>query len=114
MKTFYVGTNGNFDRLVYNILIELRCIYDIKINVVLAYLNKNDTAYYDENLTIFPSVLEMTPPKYSILKRNEYMLDNSGFLICYINNSFTNSYSIAKKALRMNIKVINLGEFSLS
>ncbi len=47
-RKFYVGTHGNFDRLVYNVLCKLEAVYDIEIVVVVAYLNqKKETVYYD-------------------------------------------------------------------
>ncbi len=113
VDTFYVWTNGNFDRLVYNLLIKLSIRYKIKIFVVLAYLGKSENYHYDPRFTLFPDILEKTPLKYAILKRNEYMLDKSQFLICYVNNTFSNSYSFVKKALCKKITIINLGSLLL-
>ena len=73
--TFYVGTHGNFDRFAYHVLCQLENQYNIKVNVVLAYLTNNHNDFYNSNKTIFPSILENTPPRYAIVKRNNYMLD---------------------------------------
>lgn len=38
VDTFYVGNNGNFDKIAYKTLLSLKGSYKIKIYVVLAYL----------------------------------------------------------------------------
>lgn len=40
VKVFYVGTQGRFDRYVYDTLCLLKNKYNVKIVVVLAYLKK--------------------------------------------------------------------------
>jgi uncharacterized phage-like protein YoqJ len=111
ITVFYVGTHGNFDRLAYNTLCKLENIYPIQINVVLAYLNSKQNNHYDFNKTIFPSVLENTPLKYAIVKRNQYMVDNSNYVICYVNNSFSNAYTFVKRAKRKGADIINIGSY---
>ncbi len=68
VNTFYVGTQGAFDRLVYEVLCELEKEYKIIINVALAYLNREDEfTYYDTEKTIFPDCLAKTPPRFAIM-----------------------------------------------
>ncbi len=108
--TFYVGTQGGFDRLVYECLCELEEKYDIKVAVVLAYLNReDDLTYYDTKKTLFPDCLTKTPPRFAISKRNDYMFKNSDYLICYLDNQFSNTYELILKAVKRNKKIINLG-----
>ena len=93
VNTFYVGTQGAFDRFVYEILCELEKKYEIKIRVVLAYLNREDEfTYYDTQKTVFPDCLTKTPPRFAISKRNEYMFKNADYLICYLDKQFSNTY----------------------
>ena len=42
---FYVGNNGNFDRLVYLTLKDLSLVYNISYEVVLAYFPTEKTAF---------------------------------------------------------------------
>lgn len=54
--------------------------------VVLAYMpgekdNYNKQDYTD---TIYPDGLESTPPKYAIVKRNKWMIDNSDYVVTYV------------------------------
>ena len=110
VKKFYVGSEGKFDFITYKVLLKLKKKYNIEILVVLAYLD-NKKNYYNQSFTVFPEILEKTPRRYAILKRNHYMIDKSQFMICYVDNSFTNAYSFLKYALIKKLKVINLGKY---
>lgn len=55
VDTFYVGNNGNFDKIAYSILLSLKDSYDIKIYIVLAYLPNNRVIIRD---SIYPEGLE--------------------------------------------------------
>lgn len=69
VDTFYVGTQGTFDRLAYTALCDVRKCYDIKVYRVLAYMPKpGDTDSAD---TILPEGLDNAHPRYAIVKRNE-------------------------------------------
>lgn len=113
VTTFYVGTHGSFDYYAYTTLCELEKIYDIKIIVVLAYLN-NIPDYFDREKTIFPDVLEKSPFKFAVIKRNNYMIEKSQFLICCIDHTFSNSYNFIKKAISKKMKIINLGKLDMN
>ena len=115
VNVFYVGTQGGFDRLVYECLCELEEKYEIKVVVVLAYLNReDDLAYYDTKKTIFPDCLTKTPPRFAISKRNEYMFKNADYLICYLDKQFSNTYELVLKAINRKMKIINLGRLKTS
>ncbi len=110
VNNFYVGTHGKFDYYAYESLCDLELKYDIKINVVLAYLNSREK-FYDNIKTIFPYGLENTPKRYTIIKRNNYMIKKSQYMICYVNNSFSNAYKFLEIAEKNNLKIINIGEY---
>ena len=83
---FYVGTQGSFDRLAYEALCVLENKYQIEIFVVLPYLNRQDAyPYCDMKKTIFPDVLTKTPARFAIRKRNSFMINQSNYVIAYIN-----------------------------
>ncbi len=114
VNTFYVGTEGAFDKLVYKTLCELEKKHKIKINVVLAYLNrKNEDNYYDIGKTVFPDCMTKTPLRFAINKRNLYMLGKVEYLICFLDTPFSNTFSFVEKAKKKKIKIINLGSFPL-
>ena len=94
---FYVGTQGNFDRMAYAILVELRKRYQhIKVYRVLAYMPKpgeTDTAD-----TIVPEGIENTHPRYAIVSRNNWMIDHSDYVIAYIRHTFGGAYQAVERA----------------
>ena len=113
VTTFYVGTHGSFDCLTYKVLCDLEKSYDIEVLVVLSYIN-TIPSYCKSAKTIFPCTVEKTPYKYAIIKRNQYMIEKSQFMICYINHTFSNTYNFVKQAINKKIYIVNLGELSLN
>ena len=97
VDTFYVGTHGNFDRMAYAALVELRKRYQhIKVYRVLAYMPKpgdNDTAD-----TIVPEGIENTYPRYAIVHRNNWMIDHSDYVIAYVTHTFGGAYQAVERA----------------
>ncbi len=110
---FYVGTQGKFDQVVYEVLCELEKQYPIQIYVVLAYLNRDLDVYYDGKKTIYPDELTKTPLRYAIRKRNSFMIDKADYLVSYINTPYTNAYGNVLEAIRKKKKIINLGTFHI-
>ena len=96
VNTFYVGTHGNFDRMAYAALVELRKRYQhIKIYRVLAYMPKpgdNDTAD-----TIVPEGVENAHPRYAIVYRNNWMIDHSDYVIAYVTHTFGGAYQAVER-----------------
>ena len=112
VDTFFVGTHGNFDRIVYDSLCQLERKYKITTKIVLAYLSQK-TDWYDLSKTIFPAQLDNVPPKYAISKRNKYMIEQSNYMICYVDNTQTNAYVFAKMAIKKGLLVFNLGQVKI-
>ena len=76
-KMFYIGNEGRFDRMAYDVLKELKEEYPfIDYKVVLAYLErrKKDIKKFSPWETVFPDELTKTPPRFAIAKRNRIML----------------------------------------
>ncbi len=82
---FYVGHQGQFDSMVYSILKELKTKYPlIRYTVVLAYMpDEHIKELYGED-TIFPDGLETVPKRFAISKRNDWMIQQSKFAVCYV------------------------------
>lgn len=97
VNTFYVGTQGNFDRMAYSVLAELRKRYQhIKVYRVLAYMPKpGETNTAD---TIVPEGIENTHPRYAIVSRNNWMIDHSDYVIAYIRHTFGGAYQAVERA----------------
>lgn len=86
VTNFYVGNQGNFDRMVKNILGELKKIYAINYAVVLAYLNekKDDFNKEDQADTLFPDGIEDVPLRFAINYRNKWMIEQSDYVLTYV------------------------------
>ena len=106
VSTFLVGNNGNFDRLVIKALTKCKDTFPhIDYCVVLAYLPKNKCFDYH---TIYPEGLENVPKKYAILKRNEWIIKNSDFVVAYITHPTGGAYKALKYAEKLDKTYINL------
>ena len=110
VDTFYVGTQGSFDRMAYAALVELRQRYRyIKVYRVLAYMPKLSIIAADCSMlddTILPEGIEKAHPRYAIIKRNNWMIDRSDYVIAYVTRSFGGAYQAVERAKKMGKSVI--------
>lgn len=111
---FYVGTQGEFDRITYDVLCEIKKTYNINIYIVLAYLHRTPkTQYFNMSETIFPDELTTTPIRFAIRRRNSYMIDKSDYVIAYLDSPFSNTIVNIEEALKKKKMIINLGEYNI-
>lgn len=110
---FYIGGYGNFDYFA------LKCAKKYKekhlntrIIFITPYLGKwlEDrkniiNKWYD--MIIYPE-LEKVPYKYSILKRNKWMVDKSDYIIGYVKNHFGGAYKMLNYAKKQKKDYINI------
>lgn len=116
VTTFYSGGKGDFDWLCAHVVDNLRKDYPfIKSFLILAYMPKEKDEDNEELLklfddTIYPN-LETVPQRFAIIKRNEWMIDNSNFLIAYIEHSWGGALKTLEYAKRKkHFSVINVGQ----
>lgn len=111
---FYVGRQGAFDAMARAILRELTELYPhISYAVVLERLpERRDEATWDFSDTIFPEELEKIPPRFAIIRRNEWMLRRADYVVTCITHSWGGAAQFAGKACQQKKVVINLAEFS--
>ena len=113
VTTFYSGGKGDFDWLCAHMIDDLKKDYPfIKSYYILSYMPKEKDEYdnalkiFDD--TIYPNI-EKVPPRFAIIKRNKWMIDNSDFLIAYVENHFGGAYKTLQYAeKKKDIKIINL------
>ena len=115
VNTFYNGGKGQFDWLCADCVKELRKDYPfIKSYMIFSYLpgKKNEfdsNPYKNFDGTIYPYGLEFVPKRFAIVKRNEWVIDNSSFLITYINHKWGGAYRTLEYAKRKkHIQFINI------
>ena len=85
--TFYLGGYGDFDSLAAAAVRRQKATYPhIEAVLVLAYLNREvDASRYDG--TTYPP-LESVPPRYAIVKRNEWMVQKSDVVISGVTHGW--------------------------
>ncbi len=116
VNEFYVGNNGRFDVMVKNILRELRRLYtDIDFSVVLAYMpkEKDEHGIEDFSDTIFPEGLELVHPRYAIVKRNKWMVEQSDYVVTYVEHRFGGAAQFKELAERKSKIVINIPDLEI-
>lgn len=111
----YAGGYGSFDRFA------ARCVKDaqktaknIRNCLVIPYLTaslqkelKEQEGFFDE--IIYPA-LENVPPRFAIIRRNEWMVEQADLVIGYIAHNFGGAARTWKYANRKDIPLINLSD----
>ena len=106
---FYVGHQGGFDGLVRGVLRELEQEYsEVRYAVVLAYMPSEHPVLGDTSDTMLPEGIELVHPRYAISWRNNWMLQQSDFVIAYVAHSWGGAARYMQKAIRSGKIVINL------
>ena len=107
VNCFLVGDKGNFDRIVHRVLHHLQNQYIISCTVVLSSLSSWPPRGFEKN-TLFPWGIEAVPPRFSILYRNQYMLNCADMVVAYVSHPFGGAAQFIEKAIKQNKPVINL------
>lgn len=114
----YLGGCGDFDNICAVACRELKKEFlQIEMVYVTPYINnlsehaKNEErqikGLYDSS--IYPP-LEGVPPKFAIIRRNEWMVENSDLVIAYIKHNYGGAYRSLQCAKRKNKKIINIAD----
>ena len=116
VREFWVGNYGNFDGSAASVIRELQKTYsDVKLDLVIPYLTKSINEYKElyykkcDNILI-ADIPENTPKRFHITKANEYMVNNSDFMICYIQRSWGGAITTYKYAKRKKLQIFNIAE----
>ena len=82
---FYVGNQGNFDRLVRSVLKEVTTAYpEVGYAVVLAYMPSAKKRTDDFSDTLLPDGIEKVPKRFAILWRNKWMIEHADYVVTYV------------------------------
>ena len=111
VDTFYVGNQGNFDKMVIRVLGDLAKKHPhINYSIVLAYMPGRKAAWAEAEIknSIYPEGLEKCPPKAAIKKRNLWMLKRSQFVVCGVESPIGNSAEMMALAQQQGKCVINI------
>ncbi len=115
---FWVGNYGAFDRLCGRTVRILKEKYpDIRLNLVIPYLTREineyrDVYYNNYDCILMADIPEKTPKRLQIKKCCQYMVQNSSFLVCFVNRSFGGAASVLEYAKkRDSLTIINLADY---
>lgn len=109
---FFVGDKGNFDTMSASVLCELKALYPhIRYEVVLSSLRRKNSLplQKNEHPTLYPEGMEKVPPRFAIVKRNEWMVEHSDVIVAYVKCSYGGAANSVRHAERKNKRIINLG-----
>ncbi|MBQ1389377.1 MAG: hypothetical protein IIY78_07090 [Clostridia bacterium] len=104
---FYVGTHGNFDRMVLAVLSELSETRAFRFYVVLAYLpaeKENPRADH----AILPDGIENIPPRFAINYRNQFTIETADIVVTYVEHSWGGAAKYKLLAEKKNRRVIEI------
>ena len=106
---FYLGNQGQFDSMVRSVLKELKVKYPhIRYTVVLAYMpDEHIKEVYGED-TLYPDGLETVPRRFAISKRNDWMIQHSGYAVCYVHKITGGAAKFRDKAEKKGLRVIDV------
>ena len=108
VNDYYVGNQGGFDSLVLSVMKELTVSYpQIRYSVVLAYLPDEKRTIPETN-TIYPEGLDRVPKRFCIARRNDWLIEHSRYVICYVAHITGGAAQFMEKARRKNRTVINI------
>jgi len=108
VDTFYIGHQGWFDAMVKQILCCLESQYPhVRFYTVLAY-HPARTPFLTAGETLYPFGLESIPPRYAILKCNEWMITHADYVVTYVEHAWGNAAKMQRMAERKQKYIIPL------
>ena len=109
VDVFYVGNHGEFDILCSKIACDLKTIYpEIQVIAVLCY--PNELQYLKCQFTDFlmPLEIESAPKRACIIKRNQWVVDNTDYIVCYICDKIGGAYRAVQYAQKHKKKILDI------
>ena len=111
VNDFLNGGMGTFDWICAKTVFELRKTYpQIRNYLVIPYLSFNiaNEKYFDS--IIYPEGFEKYHFKSAISARNQYLVDNSKYAICYVTHDWGGAAKTFERAKKKGLTIINIGE----
>lgn len=106
---FYVGNQGNFDRMVRSVLKEVTTAYpEVGYAVVLAYMPSAKKSADDFSDTLLPDGIEKVPKRFAIPWRNKWMIEHADYVVTYITPPYGGAAKSQESARKMNKTMYSL------
>ncbi len=110
VDTFLVGNKGKFETLSHKMMEQIQCDFpNIKIMLVIAYAQDLEKCSYNFDDFYYPKKSELGYKRWSIAKRNDWIIDQTDYVIAY-NEYQGRAYNYCKKAKRKGKIIIGLGK----
>lgn len=119
VTTFFSGGYGDFDLTCIAAVGEIKKDFPrIKNYIVLAYRDETHISKYEficnrYNAETLYTLEDYVIPKFAITQRNKWMVDNSDYMIAFVDYTWGGAYTTLKYAKRKNsniLKIINLAD----
>lgn len=114
---FFCGGYGDFDNLGRSVSMALKTQYpNSKVVFVTPYMTLDYQRNIQEylNLKLYDEIvyppLENVFPRYAISRRNEWMIDQSDYVIAYVQQTYGGAYQSLQYARRKKKRILNLAE----
>lgn len=108
----FIGGYGNFDSFILSCCTELKKSYkNLKIIFITPYIGKyleNRKSFLQKFDQIIYPPIENCHPRFAILRRNEWIINQSDKIIFYIDRNFGGAYTAMQYSLKKNKKIINI------
>ena len=120
VDTFFVGEIGGYERDCYDVVLDVQKDYpQIYIYLIVSKMSEINEVYtnaisrvivrrYFDDF-IFPPKCEYGYKKLCIVYRNQYIVENTDFIIAY-NKHKGRAYEFCKKAKNKGVHVLELSE----
>lgn len=106
---FYVGNQGNFDRLVRSVLKEVTTAYPgVGYAVVLAYMPSAKKRADDFSDTLLPDGIEKVPKRFAIPWRNKWMIEHADYVLTYVTRPYGGSAKFKGITVKMGKRICEL------
>lgn len=109
---FLLGGYGNFDAFAYKICLKIKKVKSrVTLTFVTPYIGKyleNRPFLREQYDQIVYPELESVPKKFAIIKRNEWMINRSDYVICFVCKTYGGAFLSFKYAKKKNKKMINI------
>ena len=107
---FISGGQGGFDRLSARCVFELKSKYPfVQNHLVIPYFSFNifEKSIFDS--IIYPEGFEKYHFKAAIPKRNQYLVQNASYAICYVTHSWGGAAKTYEYACKNGLYIIKIG-----
>lgn len=109
--TFLVGTHGAFDLMVQSVLGQIFQKYPhITYRIVLSNIPVKRNGEQYALPTLVPEGIESVPKRFAISFSNNYMVNESDAIVCYITHDWGGAAQFVNKAKKRGKAIINLAE----